>query len=167
MFFLQQVIPFLVLAVGVDNIFIFVHAYNRIPNKSYDSIERNIGKALGQVGPSILLCTASEIFCFAIGSLSEMPAVNTFAMYAAVAILLDFLFQITAFVALMCLDQKRFQVRRPLIDFEFLNLKYFICFRTIDWICFAVSHRNEKRVTQDTKGAYWRGLLAIIIHRLS
>lgn len=98
------------LAVGVDNIFIFVHAYNRIPHKDYDTIERNIGKALGQVGPSMLLCTASELVCFAIGSLSDMPAVNTFAIYAAVAILLDFVFQITAFVAIMCLDQKRYQV---------------------------------------------------------
>lgn len=105
-----EVIPFLVLAIGVDNIFIFVHAYDRIPNKSYENIEKNLGKALGEVGPSIILCTTTEIFCFAIGSLSEMPAVNTFAMYAAVAVLFDFVFQITAFVALMCLDQKRYQV---------------------------------------------------------
>lgn len=103
-------IPFLVLAIGVDNIFIFVHAYNRIPNKNQDNIEKNIGKAMGQVGPSILLCTCSEFCCFAIGSLSDMPAVNTFAIYAAVAVLLDFIFQITAFVAIMCLDQKRYQV---------------------------------------------------------
>lgn len=105
-----QVIPFLVLAIGVDNIFIFVHAYNRIPNKSHDTIEKNIGKAMGQVGPSILLCTCSEICCFAIGSISDMPAVNTFAIYAALAVFMDFVFQITAFVAIMCLDQKRYQV---------------------------------------------------------
>lgn len=98
------------LAIGVDNIFIFVHAYNRIPHKSKDTIEKNIGKAMGQVGPSILLCTCSEICCFAIGSISDMPAVNTFAIYAAVAVFMDFVFQITAFVAIMCLDQKRYQV---------------------------------------------------------
>lgn len=100
----------MVLAIGVDNIFIFVHAYNRIPNKSHDTIEKNIGLAMGKVGPSILLCTCSEIFCFAIGYMSDMPAVNSFAIYAAVAILMDFIFQITAFVAIMCIDQKRYQV---------------------------------------------------------
>lgn len=107
-----EVIPFLVLAIGVDNIFIFVHAYDRIPNKSKDTIEKNIGRAMGQVGPSILLCTCSEICCFAIGSLSDMPAVNTFAIYAAMALFFDFIFQITAFVAIMCLDQKRYQTDR-------------------------------------------------------
>lgn len=41
-----------------------------------------------------------------------MPAVKTFAMYAAVAIFFDFLFQITAFVALMSLDQRRYESGR-------------------------------------------------------
>lgn len=41
-----------------------------------------------------------------------MPAVKTFAMYAAVAILLNFLFQISAFVAIMSLDQKRVEEGR-------------------------------------------------------
>lgn len=44
------------------------------------------------------------------GSLSDMPAVRTFALYATAAILLDFLFQITAFIALMSLDNKRYSV---------------------------------------------------------
>lgn len=41
-----------------------------------------------------------------------MPAVNTFALYATAAIFLDFVFQITAFVALMSIDQKRYENRR-------------------------------------------------------
>jgi Niemann-Pick C1 protein len=36
-----------------------------------------------------------------------MPAVRTFALYAAVALFLDFIFQITAFIALMSLDEQR------------------------------------------------------------
>lgn len=47
---------------------------------------------------------------FRLGSLSNMPAVKTFALYSAVAIFLNFIFQITVFVALMSLDQKRFEV---------------------------------------------------------
>ncbi|XP_055608436.1 NPC intracellular cholesterol transporter 1 homolog 1b [Uranotaenia lowii] len=102
-----EVIPFLVLAVGVDNIFMLVHAFQRIDRVETPKTAEAIGKALGQIGPSILLTSASECCCFAIGGLSPMPAVNTFAWYATVALLVDFLLQITAFVALMALDEQR------------------------------------------------------------
>ncbi|XP_017872469.1 PREDICTED: Niemann-Pick C1 protein [Drosophila arizonae] len=102
-----EVIPFLVLAVGVDNIFIMVHTYERLDHTQFASTHEAIGEAIGQVGPSILQTACSEFACFAIGAISEMPAVKTFAMYAAIAILLDFLLQITAFVALMAIDEKR------------------------------------------------------------
>ncbi|EDW75199.1 uncharacterized protein Dwil_GK19822 [Drosophila willistoni] len=103
-----EVIPFLVLAVGVDNIFIMVHTYQRLDHKRFATTHEAIGEAIGQVGPSILQTAGSEFACFAIGAISDMPAVKTFAQYAAAAILLDFLFQITAFVALMAIDERRF-----------------------------------------------------------
>jgi hypothetical protein len=45
------------------------------------------------------------------GALSDMPAVKTFALYATVALLLDFLFQITCFISLLALDDRRYEVR--------------------------------------------------------
>lgn len=36
-----------------------------------------------------------------------MPAVKTFALYAALAVLMDFILQMTAFVALLSLDARR------------------------------------------------------------
>ncbi|XP_058443946.1 NPC intracellular cholesterol transporter 1 homolog 1b [Malaya genurostris] len=107
-----EVIPFLVLAIGVDNIFMLVHAYQRIDRVETPETSQAIGKALGQIGPSILLTSASECCCFAIGGLSPMPAVNTFAWYATVALLVDFILQITAFVALMALDERRAASKR-------------------------------------------------------
>ncbi|EDW56327.1 GM23054 [Drosophila sechellia] len=103
-----EVIPFLVLAVGVDNIFIMVHTYQRLDHSKFKTTHEAIGEAIGQVGPSILQTAGSEMACFAIGCISDMPAVKTFAMYAAIAILLDFLLQITAFVALMAIDERRY-----------------------------------------------------------
>ncbi|KAK5909942.1 hypothetical protein CesoFtcFv8_003826 [Champsocephalus esox] len=41
------------------------------------------------------------------GALSTMPAVKTFALYAAFAVLMDFVLQMTAFVALLSLDARR------------------------------------------------------------
>lgn len=105
-----EVIPFLVLAVGVDNLFILVHAYQRLDRKKYQSSSEAVADALGEVGPSILLTAISQGCCFGIGASNEMPAVQTFALYATAAILFNFLLQITAFIALMSIDLIRHDV---------------------------------------------------------
>ncbi|XP_040011337.1 NPC1-like intracellular cholesterol transporter 1 isoform X1 [Xiphias gladius] len=102
-----QVVPFLVLAVGADNIFIFVLEYQRDVRRPGEKREEHIGRVLGNVAPSMLLCSLSESVCFFLGALSTMPAVKSFALYAALAVLMDFILQMTAFVALLSLDARR------------------------------------------------------------
>ncbi|XP_012258607.2 NPC intracellular cholesterol transporter 1 isoform X2 [Athalia rosae] len=102
-----EVIPFLVLAVGVDNVFILVQTHQREGRRSNESIAEHIGRTLGQVGPSMLLTSVSESCCFFLGGLSDMPAVRAFALYAGMALLVDFLLQITCFVSLLALDTIR------------------------------------------------------------
>ncbi|KAJ8005908.1 hypothetical protein DPEC_G00122780 [Dallia pectoralis] len=102
-----QVVPFLVLAVGADNIFIFVLEYQRDARMPNEKREEQIGRVLGKVAPSMLLCSVSESVCFFLGALSTMPAVKSFALYAALAVVLDFVLQMTAFVALLSLDCRR------------------------------------------------------------
>lgn len=102
-----EVIPFLVLAVGVDNIFILVQTHQRDKKKPSETHAQHIGRTLGQVGPSMLLTSVSESCCFFLGGLSDMPAVRAFALYAGMALLFDFILQITCFVSLLTLDTKR------------------------------------------------------------
>nr|BDE77039.1 Niemann-Pick C1-like protein 1 [Xenotoca eiseni] len=102
-----QVVPFLVLAVGADNIFILVLEYQRDVRRIEETRQQQIGRVLGQVAPSMLLCSLSECVCFFLGALSTMPAVKSFALYAALAVLMDFVLQITAFVAVLSLDARR------------------------------------------------------------
>ncbi|XP_043265268.1 NPC intracellular cholesterol transporter 1 isoform X2 [Colletes gigas] len=102
-----EVIPFLVLAVGVDNIFILVQTHQREGRRPNESIPEHIGRTLGQVGPSMLLTSVSESCCFFLGGLSDMPAVRAFALYAGMALLVDFLLQVTCFVSLLALDTVR------------------------------------------------------------
>uniref|UniRef100_A0A182PPK3 SSD domain-containing protein n=1 Tax=Anopheles epiroticus TaxID=199890 RepID=A0A182PPK3_9DIPT len=102
-----EVIPFLVLAVGVDNIFILVQTHQRDTKKPTETHAEHIGRILGRVGPSILLTSVSESCCFFLGGLSDMPAVRAFALYAGMALLIDFILQITCFVSLLALDTIR------------------------------------------------------------
>jgi len=99
-----QVIPFLVLAVGVDNMFILAHALERRPpargagvapgapdaaGACVDLPER-LGAALAAAGPSVTLAAAAEALAFAAGALSGMPAVRNFSIAAALAVVLDY-----------------------------------------------------------------------------
>ncbi|CAH8614535.1 unnamed protein product [Schistosoma rodhaini] len=162
-----EVIPFLVLAIGVDNIFILVHEFEHSHNRSINDInllkqyihqynndngnkknhsnssilnltqneqnpdqdndpdqlnnlnepikllvEDRIAESMGSVGPSMLLTSLSESVAFFCGALTTMPAVRVFALYAAMAIVFNFLLQIFAFVALLTLDGRRYVARR-------------------------------------------------------
>lgn len=107
-----EVIPFLVLAVGVDNIFILVQTYQRETRKRDESIPKHIGRILARVGPSMLLTSLAESFCFFLGGLSNMPAIRIFALYAGLALLIDFLLQISCFVSLLAIDSYRQLVSR-------------------------------------------------------
>ncbi|KAL7053642.1 hypothetical protein AAHC03_026939 [Spirometra sp. Aus1] len=133
-----EVIPFLVLAVGVDNIFILVQDYqmdeaasashkavtgsqNRPTSEDLHTqvdfdlrseVEARIARTLGRVGPSMFLCSASESVAFFCGSMTSMPAVRVFALYAGVALVINFLLQLFAFTALLTLDSRRSALRK-------------------------------------------------------
>jgi len=110
---IAEVIPFLVLAVGVDNIFLIVHEFERV-NVSHpdEEIDDRIAKALGRMGPSILLSASTETIAFAMGAFVGMPAVKNFAAYAAGAVLINALLQVTMFVSVLALNQRRVESLR-------------------------------------------------------
>ncbi|CAH2284946.1 Niemann-Pick C1 [Pelobates cultripes] len=107
-----EVIPFLVLAVGVDNIYIIVQTLQRDERQQGETLDQQIGRVLGSVAPSIFLSAFSETVAFFLGALSTMPAVRTFSLFAGMAVFLDFLLQITCFVSLLGLDIRRQEKNR-------------------------------------------------------
>ncbi|XP_036374709.1 NPC intracellular cholesterol transporter 1 [Megalops cyprinoides] len=107
-----EVIPFLVLAVGVDNIFIVVQTYQRDERMPQEELHQQIGRILGDVAPSMFLSSFSETVAFFLGALSTMPAVRTFSLFAGLAVFIDFLLQISCFVSLLGLDIKRQEANR-------------------------------------------------------
>ncbi|PPJ53633.1 hypothetical protein CBER1_00829 [Cercospora berteroae] len=110
---IAEVIPFLVLAVGVDNIFLIVHEFERVNISHADEpVSERIARALGRMGPSILLSASTETVAFALGSAVGMPAVRNFAAYAAGAVFINALLQVTMFVSVLALNQQRVEEGR-------------------------------------------------------
>lgn len=103
-----DVIPFIVLAVGVDNIFLIVHEFDRVNISHPDEVvEVRVSKALGRMGPSILFSAITETVSFALGAFVGMPAVRNFAIYAAGAVFINAILQVTMFVSVLTLNQIR------------------------------------------------------------
>ena len=116
---LSEVIPFLILAIGVDNIFILVWSFdesihqlqstsrevNRQPdalgaetsNDNPELVVQACARTLAQVGPSIVSAASAEAIAFLLGSSTGMPAVESFAFFACFAVVADVLIQLTLF----------------------------------------------------------------------
>lgn len=110
---IAEVIPFLVLAVGVDNIFLIVHEFERV-NFSYpdEEIDERVARAVGRIGPSICLSALTETVAFGLGVFVGMPAVKNFAAYAAGAVFINAVLQVTMFISVLALNQRRVESLR-------------------------------------------------------
>lgn len=103
-----EVVPFLILAIGVDNMFIITNTKDRIA-RGYNiiAIPKLIGITIGEAGPSITVASLSEFLAFLVGYMTNIPALQSFCLAAAFAILIDYILQMTLFLAFVALDEER------------------------------------------------------------
>ncbi|CAB9499476.1 Pick C1-like protein 1 [Seminavis robusta] len=107
---MTQLLPFVVFGVGLDDTFIITGAYLRT-NKSLDGQER-IRLAMLEAGPSITATTITTASAFLLGLFSSVPSIYWLCLYAFPTIIVLFLYQITFFVAILALDERRIQSKR-------------------------------------------------------
>jgi len=110
LFVFVQILPFIMFGIGLDDAFILSGAYARTDRTK--TPEERIHDTVEQVGVSVLLTTLTSIVAFALGCMSSVPAVYWLCLYAFPTIFFDFLYQITFFVALIIIDERRVKEKR-------------------------------------------------------
>ena len=99
-----QVLPFLLLGLGVDDMFVLVHKF-RTYQKGLSAQEAT-GLAMSVAGPSITLTSATNVAAFFIARLGEMPVITDFATQAGTVIAINYLMMMLV-LPLLFLDYKR------------------------------------------------------------
>jgi len=119
-----QVLPFLLLGLGVDDMFIVASSFQTFSKTVSDDDEIS-GNCLAVVGPSILLTSVTNIISFLFGMLTPLPVCIAFAQMAAFCVAFIFLNVLFVFTAVCAWDAKR--RRRGLPDPLFSP-----CFKAVD-----------------------------------
>ncbi|CAJ0592819.1 unnamed protein product [Cylicocyclus nassatus] len=95
------VMPFLVVAVGTDNMFLMVAAVKRTSRAL--NVEERLGECMADAAVSILITALTDAFSFGVGTITTIPAVQIFCIYTCCALVLTFTYQVTFFCALLAL----------------------------------------------------------------
>jgi len=102
---LGQVLPFLLLGVGIDNAFVVLSAVDRQDRAL--PLEDRMERAMARVGVNISVTSLVDFVALLFSLASLLPAVRYFGVYAAVSILYIYLSFMTVFVSLVALDERR------------------------------------------------------------
>lgn len=104
------IMPFLVLGIGLDNMFILMSCLADAPVK--DSIQTRIMYTMRTGGVAITITSVTDFLAFAIGATSSFLGVQNFCLFTGMAILFCFLNQLTFFVPCMVINERRVAAKR-------------------------------------------------------
>eukprot|EP01135_Chromosphaera_perkinsii_P008000 Nk52_evm72s1073 gene=Nk52_evmTU72s1073 len=103
-----EVIPFMVIAIGVENIFVIT---NSVVATDFDlPVKVRIAEGLSAVGGKILSSLLTELVLFVVVGCAQIPALTEFAVFAIVAVLSDFFLQIMFFTTVLSIDIRRMEL---------------------------------------------------------
>jgi predicted RND superfamily exporter protein len=107
---LAQAGPFIFLGVGVDDVIVMLEAF-RLARRTLPgggTVESRAEFATERAGVSISITSLTNFIAFALGSITVIPAVNWFCIYASVAIICDFLIQMAGLALFSCSSRFHF-----------------------------------------------------------
>ncbi|XP_063309215.1 patched domain-containing protein 3-like [Pelobates fuscus] len=111
--------PFLILGVGVDNMFIIISCWQQ--TKVKDTLEKRMADTYQEAAVSITITTLTDVLAFYIGLMTHFPSVQSFCFYSGTALVFCYLYCICFFGAVLALNGKRESENRHWLTCAKLN----------------------------------------------
>jgi predicted RND superfamily exporter protein len=133
-----QVLPFLVLGLGVDDMFVMAHTFFSIFNQAkyrrlpLHEVSR---ECLQRVGHSVTLTSLTNSAGFFLAAIIPIPAMRHFALQVGICVVVNYLVILLAFLAYLCIDGHR--IRSGLYDGCCCNE------RMLSYLCSCVNSRES------------------------
>ncbi|XP_048395423.2 protein patched homolog 1 [Stegostoma tigrinum] len=117
-----QVLPFLALGIGVDDMFLLAHAFTETGQNKNIPFKDRTGECLRRTGTSVALTSINNIIAFFMAALIPIPALRAFSLQAAIVVVFNFAMVLLIFPAILSLDLHRREDKR---------LDIFCCFSSL------------------------------------
>ena len=106
---MHNLIPFLLLGIGVDDMFVIMQCFDNLTpqERNLEDIPSAVSMTMRRAGVAITVTSLTDFMVFVIGSTTVLPALRSFCLWCGVGIIAVYVFQITLFAGSLALDCKR------------------------------------------------------------
>ncbi|CAG8485397.1 6346_t:CDS:2 [Paraglomus occultum] len=103
-----EILPFMIMIVGVDNIFQLTNAVTSTSMQL--PVTERVAAGIGAVGPSMTKRLCVELIVLLICAAISIDSVQEFCLFTSISVVIDYILQMTFFVATLSIDIKRLEM---------------------------------------------------------